>query len=169
MQLWRGTLRALAVEPWSGLGLRGTEAALTRYAEWPMTTNPIWAHNDYVQALAELGVPAALLVACLAGMALLCGARELRRATRAERWSRDLLRRAAAAGALTALAHAAADFHLRIPLAGFVCLGLIALAVTPGGLLVSNRSYARLFGVRATLRHIRHLLADPPQPRDGDR
>ncbi|MCB2153394.1 O-antigen ligase family protein [bacterium] len=143
-ELWRATLEGLGDSPWTGLGLGGTENALTRYSVMPMRTDPIWSHGDYVQILAELGIPIALVVGLLFSKALLSFWRDTRQRWEAFEWPDRIMTRAAMAGLIALLIHAGVDFHLRIPLVGFVALILLALSINDGPLfIVSNSSSGR--------------------------
>jgi len=148
LELWKAVFRGLSETPWLGLGLSGTETALNRYTVLPLGTIPIWAHNDYVQIVAELGLPVAILV--LLGLAVILGGLTLQWAAQMKQipWMFGLLHRAAIAGALITLAHSSVDFHLRIPLIGFSFLVLLALAVNQGPLLISPRMYGKLMPFR---------------------
>lgn len=138
VEFWRAGLEALAETPWLGLGPGGMEQALTRFVRVPTFKNPVHAHNDYIEAVAELGLPASLVVGALLLLAMVRWAAESRR--RAGDFDRDerLLQRACTAGVLTVLLHSLVDFPLRIPLVGFAFLILLALAVNPGPLLVAG-------------------------------
>lgn len=132
VEIWRATLAGLRESGWMGLGLGGTEFAINRHAGVPLVSIPIWAHNDYVQWLADFGAPAAgVLLVPAVGLALaiwrVLGARR-EKTTFAER----ALPRACAAGLAIALLHASTDFHLRIPLVGFMALTLLALVLQTG-------------------------------------
>lgn len=132
LEIWRATLAGLRESGWIGLGLGGTEFAINRHAGVPLVSNPIWAHNDYVQWLADFGAPAILLLALPFTGLLLAAAQVLKgrhgRTTFAER----ALARACLAGLAIALLHASTDFHLRIPLVGFMALTLLALVLQTG-------------------------------------
>ena len=140
LELWRGTLEGLGDSPWLGLGLGGTENALTRYSVMPMRTDPIWSHGDYVQILAEIGIPVALAMMLLFSRALLSFWRDTRQRWGAFDWSDRIMNRAAMAGLIALLIHAGVDFHLRIPLVGFAALILLALSINDGPLFVVSDS-----------------------------
>ncbi len=154
MELWRATAEALMQTPWLGLGLFGTENALNQYGAMPMTLIPIRSHNDYVQIIAEMGVPASAVALMFLGRMLVSMIRDWSGRIRRSDWSRGLMQRAALAGVLAALAHAAVDFHLRIPEIGFVFLILLALAVNEGTLLISSGRLARLWSFKGKKRRV---------------
>ncbi len=99
--IWRDTLALIADHPWTGCGLGAFEAAFPRYQTTSVTGTVDFAHNDYLQIVAELGVPLGL---AFAGVLL--------------RW----LWRAAPSGragfgsAAAFAAHGFFDFNLYIPL-----------------------------------------------------
>lgn len=130
-ELWGATLAGLGETPWIGLGLRGAEAAMNRFAVVPMTRTPVWTHNDYVQLAAELGIPATLGLWLLVGGACRSFFRNLFRNVKSFSSARALPHRAVIVGVLITLAHAGVDFHLRVPLLAFVFLILVALALRP--------------------------------------
>lgn len=148
LELWKAVFRGLSETPWLGFGLSGTETALNRYTVLPLGTIPIWAHNDYVQMVAELGLPVAAIALIL--LAFVLGGLTIQWAAQMRQipWTFGLTHRAAIAGVLITLAHAAVDFHLRIPLIGFSFLILLALAVNQGPLLISPRMYGKLLPFR---------------------
>lgn len=138
-ELWRATLAGLGETPWIGLGLRGAEAAMNRFAVLPMTRTPIWTHNDYVQLAAELGVPATLALAVLVAGGFRSYFGNLFRNIKSFFSSRALPHRAVMVGVLITAVHAAVDFHLRVPLLSFVFLTFLALAVRPEPLSPSRK------------------------------
>lgn len=127
LDLWAAALKGLWELPWTGLGLGGTEYAINRFASIPLVKEPRFAHNDFVQVICDLGLPAALVVAVLA-IACLAAWRRARRGTFAE----GMLQRAAVASLATLLVQATLDFHLRVPVVGFCALMLAAVVLAPG-------------------------------------
>lgn len=132
LEMSRATLEALMESPVAGLGLAGTNHGINRFERTDSTMKAIWSHNDYVQFVAELGLPMTLI--CLAFL-IWAGFQSksyvsLFFAT-FPRPQRDLYRTAGCAFAVV-MAHAIVDFHLRIPTIGFVTLILLALCITPG-------------------------------------
>lgn len=136
---WRATVAGLLDSPWVGLGLEGVEGVLRRYSETPMVKMPMRSHGDYVQLAAELGVVGTAVVIGVAVMALMSLLGDWRSTQERFYWSERLMRRAAWVSALTCAAHATTDFHLRIPLIGFVFLIVLAVAITPGSLEILRR------------------------------
>ena len=124
--------------PLFGLGLGGAEAALTRFVDQPAVLAPIWSHNDYVQLVAELGLPVTSLLLGALVVFLVSFYKDIRQRRRDFDPSERVLQRAALLGVLTAALHAFVDFHLRVPLIGFTFLILVALIVNQGPLLVTS-------------------------------
>jgi len=111
-QLWAETIPLIKAYPVFGCGLGGYETAFMRFkVSGPLVTDD-FAHNDYLQLLAELGVVGFAIGATLAFAVV-------RTAVRRAVGSRDLGARyfaVACAGALAAiLVHSLADFNLYIP------------------------------------------------------
>lgn len=128
-ELWQATLQGLAESPLGGLGLGGASAAINRFATIPLMRVPTWSHSDFVQLIAEAGLPAALIFGGFAGVSAARWLDAFSKRSRVTSWRRGLVRRSAMAGAGITVAHALLDFHLRIPLIGFGFLVLLALSL----------------------------------------
>ena len=70
VQIWSDTLGVVAAYPWTGYGLGAYEHGLYQFKTVAPTNTVDFAHNDYLQILAELGLPGMLLVAVLGGWIL---------------------------------------------------------------------------------------------------
>lgn len=116
-RIWAETLEMVKAHPWLGVGMGAYESAFLKYkAVAPMSTVD-FAHNDYLQLLAELGIVGFGLVAVLLGILIRRTARLMRDLDDPDRQCIGI----AAAGALTAiLLHSTADFNLYIPANGVV-------------------------------------------------
>ncbi|MFN8625589.1 MAG: O-antigen ligase family protein [Candidatus Binatia bacterium] len=116
--------------PLFGIGLGNFSAIFPLFR--PLTVD-VWqfgvsdAHNDYLQWIAEAGMPAALLTfALLAGF----GRRVLRALRNAEDWTPvNLTRWGLATGVLAMLLHSLTDFNLHIPANALVFAVLIGSLV----------------------------------------
>jgi len=99
VEIWRETLHLIQAYPWTGSGAGTYESAFYRYKTVAPMNTVDYAHNDYLQWLAELGgVGFGIWLAAAAGV------------VRAAR------RHPAALGALAAMAlHSVVDFNLYIP------------------------------------------------------
>jgi O-antigen ligase len=111
-QLWAETVPLIKAYPVFGCGLGGYETAFLRFkVTYPLVTDD-FAHNDYLQLLAELGIVGFAIMAALAVSVV-------RMAVRKAVGSADPGTRyfaVACAGALAAiLVHSLADFNLYIP------------------------------------------------------
>lgn len=138
--LWQAAWTGFLESPWMGLGAGAIEWALNRHAGYALVSMPRHAHSDPLQLLAELGLPAFLLVAIPAGLAIVWGAAIVARRWRHLPPDSGRLGRAAVAGLGVLLLHSLVDFPLRVPLVGFVALGLAVLAVMPAALAHPRRS-----------------------------
>jgi O-antigen ligase len=111
-QIWRETWDLVEAYPFLGVGLGGYESGFIEYKRVAPLYLVDYAHNDYLQLLAELGVVGFTLLLLLAG-------RTLAQAFRIGSLSRDIDGRCfgiAAAGSLGAIAlHSFVDFNLYIP------------------------------------------------------
>jgi O-antigen ligase len=128
-QIWSDTWRIAADFPLTGGGLGSFYGLYLPYASAPTSRVPIYAHEEYLQLLAETGVPgAAMALMVMAGIAL-AGWRKVATAT-------YLPDRALYAGVLAGLLAIAfqslAEFSLRIPLNA-------ALAALMVGLLLHDQ------------------------------
>ncbi len=132
--LWAETIPLIRAYVFFGCGLDGYETAFSRFkVSGPLVTDD-FAHNDYLQLLAELGLAGFLIVAAL-------GFSVVRLAVRGAVKSADSEARyfaVACAGALAAiLLHSLADFNLYIP-ANAMLLAWIA-GMTAGNRLQASR------------------------------
>ena len=120
--LWVETLDLIRAYPLVGCGLGGYESAFLRYQEsWPPVNAP-YAHNDYLQLLAELG---GIGFAIAAALMLVLLARAVRVATAHSKPNSRYLA-LACTGSMAAISiHSLADFNLYIPanamLVAWVC------------------------------------------------
>jgi O-antigen ligase len=129
-EIWRATGRAALDFPIIGSGL-GTFASVMPHYE-TTEAKAFFAHNDYLQAALEAGLPVALLLGVLAS-------RQLRTLARGAARNGDLYCAALSAGAAGALAaiafHSFFDFNLQVPanalsLAVVACVGAVAARAT---------------------------------------
>ena len=127
VEIWRETWQLVRHYPWSGVGLGGYESSFIEYKHVAPLNLVDFAHNDYLQFLAELGVIGFVLLGFLAG-------RTLVQVFRTASAAGDLNERCfgiAAAGSLTAIGlHSLVDFNLYLP-AHMMMVAWIAGAVDP--------------------------------------
>lgn len=124
LEVWADTLRLIGERPLAGIGLGAFESAYTKVQTVDVNARVEYAHNDYLQVAAELGVPAALLFwAMIFALAT--------RSVGAFWLPADLTQQAIALGATGALAalllHSLTDFNLYIPANGLVFAVVLGL------------------------------------------
>jgi len=110
-EIWKDTWKMVRAHPFTGSGLGAFNSVFPNYARHDGMYKVDYAHNDYLQALADGGVVAGLLA--LAFIALL--GRSVWRATRADDPLEAGLALASGAGLFALLVHSAFDFNLQIP------------------------------------------------------
>ena len=109
--VWRETLGLVAAYPVFGCGLGGYESAFLKFKHSNPELNQDYAHNDYLQYLAELGIVGFLILAI--PLLLILG--RLRAACCQERADLRWLS-LACAGSIAAIAiHSFVDFNLYVP------------------------------------------------------
>jgi len=125
--IWRDTLHLIGAFPLAGCGFGAFQSAYMHYQTTVPTMTVNFAHNDYLQLMAELGVPGFLALAAAAVLIL----RELfRRLAPAV----DPYFAAACLGALAAIAlHSLADFNLYKPANAVVVAWIAGLAASGYG------------------------------------
>jgi len=107
--IWKGALNLIGSFPF-GVGLGGFSSVFTAFQPYGFNINRVYhAHNDYLELLAELGLPGMLfmvtaLVALLAGIA--------KRLAQPEKGNSIWMRRSAFMAVFAALLHASVDFNL---------------------------------------------------------
>ncbi len=110
-EIFLSTIDMWREHPWTGVGLGGFETVYPGYARFDTRLRVDHAHNDWLEWLAEGGVPATV---CLVAFIAMCVP-----ALRGRPWTWGL-------GAV--VAHAAVDFPLQIPGVLIPTLGLAAAA-----------------------------------------
>lgn len=128
-QLWRDTRGLIADYPVTGSGLGTYERAFYRYKRVAPMSEADFAHNDYLQALSELGVVGVVL----GGALLLWVGAGLVRVVVFEPGVTHWTLAVGLAGALsTVLLHSLVDFNMYIPANALVAGWLCGLAASPG-------------------------------------
>jgi O-antigen ligase len=129
VKIWRDTLRFAGTYKWTGSGLGTFEHGFFRYQNVAPANTVDFAHNDYLQVVAEVGIPGSLLVFALAGW---IAARALA-VVLGRRGSRNWDLAVGLLGSLVTLGiHSLADFNLYIPANALVFAWLGGVAVSPG-------------------------------------
>lgn len=109
---WRDTLPLIAAYPLAGCGLGAYEPAFQSFNRGAPMFLVDFAHNDYLQVLAELG---AVGFALMAALMLAVLARVFRAATEPLEWQYRCLGLASAGAVCAILLHSLVDFNLYIP------------------------------------------------------
>lgn len=144
--LWRAGIRAFALDPIIGTGA-GTYLIYGReFRDASIQTDPIYAHNDYVQLLAEYGLVAGVLVLCFLLAHFLVAwkyiswmLRRLRQSEKALSSSLALVI-GAIAGVAALAVHSIFDFNLQIPGNTLFASFLFGVLANPGISWQGNRS-----------------------------
>jgi O-antigen ligase len=127
--IWRDTLQFIGAYKWTGCGLGAYEHGFYRYQAVDPAGTVNFAHNDYLQIVAELGIPGSLLVGFLAGWIVA-------RTLAVVLWRRGASNWELAVGLFASLAtiglHSLADFNLYIPANALAFAWLSGVAVSPG-------------------------------------
>jgi O-antigen ligase len=115
--VWRDTLQLINAYPVVGCGLGGYQSAYLRFKTWGPEFDQDYAHNDYLQFLAELGV-VGFGIGVAFGLAVLWRLFKwgIAMPCRTAHGAAAQWRAIACAGSLAAiLVHSAADFNLYVP------------------------------------------------------
>ena len=125
--IWRETLQLIAAYPAFGIGLGNYETAFLKYQAQVVDRVFTYAHNDYLQTAAELGV---IGLAIAAVLLLPIFARAFRAASHGpDRTSRYLGLGCAAAIAAICL-HSVTDFNMYVPANAFVLAWICGIAAS---------------------------------------
>jgi O-antigen ligase len=145
-RLWQAGIQAFDLQPVVGTGA-GTYLVYGRQFRDPtVQTDPVYAHNDYVQLLAEYGVTGGALLVCFVAAHFLaawkCVSWKLRRLQRNEKALSSSLALVIGAGAaIAALAvHSIFDFNLQIPGNTLFAAFLFGFFANPGVSWQKNQS-----------------------------
>ena len=130
IEIWRDTLHLIAAVKWTGCGLGAFKQGFFQYQTIAPVNTVDFAHNDYLQIVAELGIPGSLLAAVLAGWILARTLAVVLWRRGAENWE---LAVGLFASMATLAVHSLADFNLYIP------ANALALAWLGGVAVSSNR------------------------------
>lgn len=128
-QIWEETGHLVADYPILGAGLGSYESAFLKYKTVAPTNTVDYAHNDYLQVLAETGFAGLALALLLTGYVFW-------RVIRVVRWERahpNWWLAVGVTGGLAAMAlHSMVDFNLYIPANGLALAWLAGLATSEG-------------------------------------
>jgi O-antigen ligase len=128
VQIWKETMGLIGAYKWTGTGLGAYEYGLYPFRKFGSALTIDFAHNDYLQILAELGIVGALLVLALA-IAILWRPLSII----LERDSRHWALAVGLVGSFAAIGlHSLVDFNLYIPANALALAWLAGVAASPG-------------------------------------
>ena len=126
-ELWGETLSLVRAYPVFGCGLGGYESAFPKYKVSGPLVRDNYAHNDYLQFLAEMGIMGAAILFVLAGATVRAAFRSALDTSNPHTWTLAL----GCAGSLSAiLLHSTADFNLSIPANAMVVSWIAGIATS---------------------------------------
>lgn len=126
-QVWRETAPLIAAYPFFGCGLGAYESVMARYKTVAPMSTVDFAHNDYLQMLAEGGVTGFVPVLALAVLLVAAAARRCGLLPSASSYTA-----LACVGSLSAiLLHSFVDFNLHIPANAMVAAWVGGMAAAP--------------------------------------
>ncbi len=131
-QLWTDTVHIIRAHPWTGIGVGSFEDVIPGYLTFPTDLHWTHAHDDVLEAVAETGIPGAVLILMAIALFIHSALRDLgRRLRRGWGW----IQLGAAVSAVGLFCHSFVDFNLRIPAnaAWFVVCLAIATHSRPVG------------------------------------
>ena len=128
VQIWKDTVKLIAAYPWTGCGLGAYERGLFAFKTAAPMNTVDFAHNDYLQILAELGFPGFLLVIAVGGWILWSTFSAVLYRRGRSNWELAV----GLLGVFVAIGlHSLADFNLYIPANALALAWLGGLAVSP--------------------------------------
>lgn len=111
VQLWSEALHLIGAYPWTGTGIGAYQQGLYPFRTFEPALTVDYAHNDYLQAFAELGLLGGLVALVFAGVILWRALRALGQ-RRSKNWAVAL----GLVGSFVAIGlHSIVDFNLYIP------------------------------------------------------
>jgi hypothetical protein len=138
LAFWQAAMREFQLQPWTGTGAGTYFIYGRKFRDPSVQTDPVYAHDDYLQLLAEFGLAGAVLFAfflCTHLWAAICflGEMETFLAARRRTFSLSLALVAGAIFAVIALAvHSIFDFNMQIPGNTLVVAFLFGILANPG-------------------------------------
>jgi O-antigen ligase len=129
LELWAETIPLIKAYPLFGCGLGGYETAVSKFkVSHPLVTDD-YAHNDYLQLLAELGLVGFLIVAVPAFSVV---SASLKKAVVPRNQEERYLAVACAAALAAILLHSLVDFNLYIPANAMLLAWIAGMAAGSG-------------------------------------
>jgi O-antigen ligase len=128
LQIWKEALHVIGAYKWTGTGIGAFQQGLYPFRAFAPAMTVDFAHNDYLQALAELGLIGGVLAIAFAIRIFSRPLAELLR-PESKQWALSL----GLIGSFVAIGlHSFVDFNLYIPANAFALAWLAGLAVSPG-------------------------------------
>jgi O-antigen ligase len=129
--IWRAGVEMWREDPWLGRGAAAYQVLFDQYRPTGFRNDPIWAHNEYLNTLADYGVVGLALAVAGGAAALALGWRAVRRARREAAAVSPLdggtFRLGLGLGLCAFAIHLAVDFHTKIPALAFAAAILLGL------------------------------------------
>jgi O-antigen ligase len=130
LQIWKDTTRLVRAYPLFGCGAGSYGSCFLRYKNVAPMQTVDYAHNDYLQVLAEFGLFGFVAGLILVARFVLCGIRGARRASSAD----ERYVAIACLGAIVAiLLHSFVDFNMYVPANGFEFAWILGIAAAYRG------------------------------------
>lgn len=131
-RLWRPAIKVWQENPWWGGGPAHFDYRFRAFRPEPVQARPGWAHNDYLNTLADWGVAGTAIVASawlLLYVGVLRGWKFVRRANdlASQNSNRSAFVFGAAVGLLAILVHSVVEFNMHIPANAILAVSLMAL------------------------------------------
>lgn len=130
--LWKATAHMWLEAPWLGVGPAHFDLRFPRYRPESLQTRPFWAHNDYLNALADWGLLGGILLGGALGSLAWGGLRTWRFVRRegdgitAKPSDRAALVLGTGVGLVAIALHSGVDFNLQIPANAMLAVTLAA-------------------------------------------
>lgn len=122
---WQGVYEMIKAHPILGSGPGSFATIFTQYQPPGMTARFFYAHNDYLQYIAELGYPILIFIAWFLYIIFKTGFKKLQSPSR-QTWGITL---GAMTGIVAILIHSFVDFNLHIPANAMLFTVLVALVM----------------------------------------
>lgn len=125
VRIWHDTVRLAGAYPLTGCGARAFQSSFYAWQTVPGTETINFAHCDYLQALAELGIPGFVLVIMVVVFTVAC-------CIKAAGAAASCVERFLAAGCLGSLAailvHSLVDFNMYVPVNAMAAASVLGIA-----------------------------------------
>ena len=133
LAVWQPTVKMWRDHFWCGVGPAHFDYVFPQYRPLEVQMRPVWAHNDYLNTLADWGVIGIALIGCAIALlywGVMKGWKSVRGAPDdfARRPSnRFALLAGGSAGLVAVLVHSIVDFNMQIPANAILAISLMAL------------------------------------------